>query len=349
MKEKVIDTIKKYNLIDAGDIIVIGVSGGPDSMCLLHILNSLRQSLDFEIVVAHINHMIREDAESETQFVQEYCNKIGVECYIQRINVIEKSNLEKIGTEEAGRKARYDFFEKVLKDTGANKIATAHNANDNAETILMNIFRGTGISGLRGIEPIRDNKYIRPIIECERFEIENYCNENNLEPKIDKTNFENTYTRNKIRNILIPELKKEFNPNIIQALNKLSSLARQENEFIQNYVENITEKDLKVPELMAINKEALEQIADNQKLENIQYVLDLKKFNALENFIKSKVILYVIQKVLGSTQGIEKVHIDDIIKLCSKNVGNKFLMPNKKIKVLVKSGKIYFFFITKKV
>ncbi|MBR2787030.1 MAG: tRNA lysidine(34) synthetase TilS [Clostridia bacterium] len=323
MINKVIQTIKKYKLIEEGDIIVIGVSGGPDSMCLLNILNVLSEALNIKVIVAHINHLIREEAEEETRYVQKYCAKIGVECYVKRINVLEKSSVEKIGTEEAGRKARYNFFEEVLLKTGATKIATAHNANDNAETVLMNIFRGAGTSGLKGIEPIRDNKYIRPLIECERQEIEQYCLENSLEPKIDKSNFENIYTRNKIRNILIPQIKSEFNPNIIVALNKLSALARQENEFIQKYTNEILQNNLIIDESNGV-------------------ILDLKKFNELDNYIKSKIILLSIKRVLGSTQGIEKIHLDDIIKLCAKNVGNKYLTPNKNIKVFVKAGKIYF-------
>lgn len=387
MKNKVLNTIKKYNLIQENDKIVIGVSGGPDSMCLLNILNGLKEKLNFEIVVAHINHMIRKEAEEETQYVKNFCDKLGIKCYIKRIDVIDKSNKEKIGTEEAGRKARYDFFEEVLNSVNANKIATAHNENDNAETVLMNIFRGAGTSGLKGIEPIRDNKYIRPIIECERSEIEEYCRVNKLQPKIDKTNFENVYTRNKIRNVLIPEIKKEFNPNIIESLNKLSILSRQENNFIQEYAKNIMENELIVEkdlenlqqsrnekqnnkicreqmekEKIAKDKLQKEQMQKNQiEKEELQrkqlqkeqtskektqnnksIVLNLKKFNQLDDVIKNRIVLEAIQRVLGSTQGIEKIHVDDIVKLCSKNIGNKYLTPNKNIKVLVKDGNITF-------
>lgn len=387
MKNKVLNTIKKYNLIQENDKIVIGVSGGPDSMCLLHILNGLKEKLNFEIVVAHINHMIRKEAEEETQYVKNFCDKLGIKCYIKRIDVIDKSNKEKIGTEEAGRKARYDFFEEVLNIVNANKIATAHNENDNAETVLMNIFRGAGTSGLKGIEPIRDNKYIRPIIECERSEIEEYCRVNKLQPKIDKTNLENVYTRNKIRNVLIPEIKKEFNPNIIESLNKLSILARQENNFIQEYAKNIMENELIVEKNLEnlqqsrnekqnnkicreqmqkekiakdklqkgqmqknqIEKEEIqrkqlqkEQISKEKTQNNKSIVLNLKKFNQLDDVIKNRIVLEAIQRVLGSTQGIEKIHVDDIVKLCSKNIGNKYLTPNKNIKVLVKDGNITF-------
>lgn len=322
--KKVKKTIKQYNLINDNDKIVIGVSGGPDSICLLNILNELKDKLNIKIYVAHINHMIRKEADEETSYVQQFCSKLGIECFVKRVDVISKSNIDKIGTEEAGRKVRYDFFEEVLQKVGANKIATAHNSNDNAETVLMNIIRGSGTSGLKGIEPIRDNKFIRPLIECERFEIEEYCEEKNLNPRIDKSNFENIYTRNKIRNILIPELKEQFNPNIVQALNKLSKVSRQENEFLQEYTENIINKNL------LISKDEKEH----------ELILNLKEFNKLNIVIKNRVILEGIKQVAGSTQGIEKIHIDDIVKMCANNVGNKFLTPKKNIKISVGKNKI---------
>lgn len=326
LENKVLNTIKKYNLINENDKIVIGVSGGPDSMCLLNILNQIKEQIHISIYVAHINHMIREEAEEETKFVKEFCKNIGVECFVKYVDVVSKSNNEKIGTEEAGRKARYSFFEEVASKVCANKIATAHNCNDNAETVLMNIIRGAGTAGLKGIEPIRDNKFIRPIIECERTEIEEYCKLAKLQPRIDKSNFENIYTRNKIRNILIPQIKEEFNPNIVEALEKLSKVAREENEFINDYALNVMEKEL------LISKDEDKKIL----------VLDLKNFNKQKSVIKSRVIMNGIKFVFGSVQGIEKIHIDDIVQMCENNIGNKFLSPKKGIKVSVGKNKITF-------
>ena len=188
MRQKILNTIKKYNLIESGDRIVIGVSGGPDSILLLHILNELKKELDFEIFVAHINHMLREEADEETEYVIDFCKKLNIECFVKRIDVVEIANNLKRGTEETGRKIRYEFFNEVLEKTGSNKIATAHNNNDKVETILMNILRGSGTAGLKGIEAKRDNMYIRPLIEITREEIEKYCIENKLNPKIDKLN-----------------------------------------------------------------------------------------------------------------------------------------------------------------
>lgn len=322
LKEEVLKTIETYNLIEKNDKIVIGVSGGPDSICLLHVLYGLKEKLGIEIVVAHVNHMLRDVADLETEYVQSFCKKLGIECYVKKADILEISKTQKKGTEEVGRQVRYDFFDEVAKKTNSNKIATAHNSNDRAETVILNILRGSGLSGLKGIEPIRDNKYIRPLINTDRQDIENYCNDNKLEPKYDKTNNENIYTRNKVRNTVISYIKKEFNPNIIKTINRLSSLATEENEYLQ-----------------AITKQEFENLLI-EKTENI--ILDLHKFNSLNLVIKRRLILYTINEVLHTTNGIEKVNIDDIIKLCKNNIGNKYLMPIKEIKVYVKKGKIYF-------
>lgn len=324
LKEQVINTLKKYKQIESGDKIVLGVSGGPDSISMLHILNELKkENKNFEIVVAHINHMIREEADEDEEYVRKYCEKENIKFFAKRAEILKISEQNKIGTEEAGRKIRYEFFEEILKQENANKIATAHNANDNAETVLMNIIRGSSISGMKGIEPIRDNKFIRPLIESKREDIEKFCEEQKLNPRIDKTNQENIYTRNKIRNILIPLIQQEFNPNIIETLNRLSEIAKKENEYFDNEI-------------------ALKYTEIAEKEEKDEIILDLKGFNKENLVIKNRLILYTINRLNGSAKGIEKVNIDDIIKLCERNIGNKFLIPNKGIKILVKNKKIFF-------
>ena len=401
LHEKLLKTIQKYNLIQKQDKIVIGVSGGPDSMCLLDSLYCLKEKLDIDIVVAHVNHMIRKEAEEETAYVKSYCEEHAVPCFIKKAEVIALAKEQKLGTEEIGRKIRYEFFIEVAKKTGANKIATAHNANDNAETVFMNILRGSGISGLKGIEIkrsitthslikqeeytefLQNKKYIeklksnenhkkrvntkekkedktleiiRPLRECTRNEIEEYCKIKNLNPKIDSSNLENDYTRNKIRNIVIPYLQKEFNPNILEGLNRLSDLALEEEkyflEIIKKEYENLkieelertkaTEQTKKIKEIdIEIVKEAEYKKIEkniNQKI----IILDLKKFNLLPKVIRSKLLLYTIYQTIGNVQGISKIHIEDVIKLCQNNIGNKYLTPNKKIKIFVKKGKIYF-------
>lgn len=348
------NTIKKYQLIEKQDKIVVGVSGGPDSMCLLSSLKEIYaqkcpKSLkspqspqrnpepmgtspkkpgtggddEAKIVVAHVNHMLRKEADEDEQYVKNYCEKNGIEFYSKSIDVKKLAHTNKIGEEEAGRMARYEFFEEVLNKTNATKIAVAHNKNDKIETIFMHTLRGSGIEGLKGMEPKRAN-IIRPLIECERIEIENYCKENNLNPRIDKTNFENIYTRNKIRNVVIPYLQEEFNPNIIKTLDRLSGIITQEDEYM--------EKQTKIAYEKIIRKEIPKQ----------EIIIDLKTFNLLETVIKARLIRYIIKRLLGSTNHIEKIHIEDIIKLCGNNIGNKYLTPNKNIKILLKNHQVHF-------
>lgn len=322
LKDDVLKTIKKYKLIQQGEKIVVGVSGGPDSICLLHVLHNLREELKIEIYVAHVNHMIREVADKETEYVQKFCENLGIKCFVKKENIIKIAKEQKKGTEEIGRKIRYEFFNEILQKTNSNKIATAHNSNDRAETVILNILRGSGLSGLKGIEAKREEKYIRPLINISREEIEKYCKENNLNPRYDESNNENIYSRNKVRNQIIPYIKKEFNQNIINTVNRLSQVASEENEYMQ-----------------MITKQEYNNIS---KIENDTIILDLKKFNNLELVIKRRIILYTINEAIHTTNGIEKVNIDDIVKMCNKNIGNKYISPIKEIKVYVKKGKIYF-------
>ena len=324
MEEKILKTINKYNLIDKDDIVVVAVSGGPDSMALLNSLYNLREPLKIKkIVVAHVNHMLREEAEAETKYVKEFCNNKNIEFYLKYVNIKQISVNNKISEETAGREERYKFFEEIAYNVNANKIAIAHNYNDNAETVLMHLIRGSGISGLCGIKPYREGKFIRPLIECDRKGIEEYCKKNNLQPKYDKTNNDNTYTRNKIRNMLIPYIQKEFNPNIIESLNRMSKIILEEEE----YMEEVVVKEYKT----CLIEEKVNKI-----------IINLKKFNELNYAIKSREILYIVKKLFGTSSSIEKIHIDDIIKLCTRNIGNKYLTPNKNIKIFIKSGEVSF-------
>lgn len=329
--ERILKFINEYQLIKSEDRIVLGVSGGPDSIFMLDTLRKLKENkkLNCELIVAHVNHMIREEAIDDEQYVVDYCKKNNIECYAKRIDVQKYANNNKVGTEEAGRILRYQFFDEILKNTNSQKIAIAHNKNDKAETIIMNLLRGSGLTGLKGIEPIRNNKYIRPILGMKRNEIEEYCEYNSLNPRIDKTNFENTYTRNKIRNIIIPYIKEEFNPNIIDAMDRLSQVVTEEEMFLEE-----------------ITKNELNKIIVNKN--NSEIILDLKKFNGLNKVIQKRIVFDSMSQVLGNSAGIEKIHIDDVVKLCNSNVGNKFTMPNKNIKVLIKDKKIFFTLVNEK-
>ena len=321
LEQNFLDTIKENNLINKGDVIVVGVSGGPDSITLLTCLNKYKDYLGAKLICAHINHLIRKDSTEDEQFVENVCEKMGIKCYVKRAEVEKIAKEQKKGTEEVGRKIRYDFFNEVAEKENANKIAIAHNMNDNAETMLLNIIRGSGLTGLEGIQAQEYGKYIRPLINCTREDIEEYCSKNNLQPRIDSTNKENIYRRNIIRNKILPEIK-ELNPNIVQSLSNLSKIVKVQNTHIKNEVENIYNK---------IGSPSLGKIE-----------LDLHEFQKLDLSVQQNLILYTISKALWSARNIEKVNVDDIIKMCKRNVGNKYIYPNKNLKILIENKKIIF-------
>lgn len=280
--------------------------------------------MNFKILVCHINHGIRENAKLDEEYVKAFCEKLSVPFFVLHANVLEEAKEKKLGVEETGRIIRYKFFEEIMQKEHFNKIAIAHNKIDNVETIIMNVLRGSGTSGLKGIEA-KSGKYIRPLIEISRDEIEAFTAKYN--PRHDESNDENEYTRNKIRNIVIPYVKKEFNPNIVETITRISSISKEETE----YLEKVTKE--------AYKKICEEEVYNGQNKSTI--ILDLKAFNLEDKIIRKRIILYSIKEIFGSTKGIEKVHIDDIIKLCSNNIGNKYLTPNKNTKIVIKNKKIY--------
>lgn len=280
LEEKVKQIIKTHNLIEKNETVIACVSGGPDSMCLLNIMYELKDELGFNLAVCHVNHMLRKNAVLDEEYVANYCENKNIPIYILHADIENIAKEEKLGLEEAGRNARYVFFEETAKKIGATKIATAHNANDNAETVIMNILRGTSINGLKGIEEKRE-KIIRPLLTITRKEIEQYCTDRNLNPRLDESNKNIIYTRNKIRNELIPYIEKEFNPNIIEGINRMSYLAAEETDYLQTQA-----------------KKAYNDICIEETKQKI--ILDLKKFNLLALVIKRRVILYTIWKILGT-------------------------------------------------
>lgn len=309
MKNVVINTIKKYNMIEKGDKIIVGVSGGPDSMCLLHLLYSLREDLRIkEIFVAHINHCIRgKEADEDEKFVENFCLQNNIKFFSKRANINKLAKEKGVSSESIGREIRYSFFYELKEKLNAQKIALAHNCNDQAETVLMRIMRGTGLEGLGGIKAIREGIYIRPLISVLRKDIENYCDSNNLKPRIDRTNLETIYTRNKIRLQLIPFIKENFNEDIIGTLNKLSLSVSKDNEYLkeianEKYKIYCDRKGKKV----IISKEAFLQ----------------------PEAILSRIIRKVFYNIKGNLYNFESKHISDIINIQKSETGKSIMLPD---------------------
>ncbi len=241
--EKVRKTIQQHKLIENGEHIVLGVSGGPDSVCLLSVLRELAEERGLTLHAVHINHCLREkDADADQHYTEGLCKNLGVPCHVFRYDVKSMAAEQKITSEEAGRNARYESFHRVKKEIQSSgipkvKIAVAHNMNDQAETLLMRIIRGTGTDGLAGMEYVRDGVIIRPLLDVTRAEIEEYCRQHELFPRTDLTNLEPIYTRNRLRLELLPLLQSQYNENILSALNRLAQIAGEDKEYLYQQVD----------------------------------------------------------------------------------------------------------------
>jgi tRNA(Ile)-lysidine synthase len=244
LTDKVRKIIVQNNLIEKGEHIVVGVSGGPDSVCLLSVLLELAEEWELTLHAVHVNHQLRgEKADEDQRYTEKLCRKLRIPCHVFCYDINALAAEHKITVEEAGRMARYEAFNKVREQiessdkTARVKIATAHNANDQAETLLMRIIRGTGTDGLAGMEYIHKGLVIRPLLDVSRREIEEYCSAHNLNPRIDLTNLEPAYTRNRIRLELLPLLESQYNENIIPALIRLAGIAWEDKEYFYMQVE----------------------------------------------------------------------------------------------------------------
>lgn len=235
LAEKIQKFISANSLIKHGQSVLVAFSGGADSMCLLHVL----KSLSYDVSAAHMNHMLRGDeADNDEEVARQFCEKYDIPFYVSRVDIASIAKQESISEETAGRNERYKFFDLVAQNNCIDKIATAHNKDDNAETILMHIIRGCGTSGLAGIPKMRGN-IIRPLIDCSRSEIEEYCRNHNLHYVTDSTNLTTLYTRNKVRHELIPILR-EYNSNILSAFSALSELMTADKKYFENKIKEIT-------------------------------------------------------------------------------------------------------------
>ncbi|RDY26189.1 tRNA lysidine(34) synthetase TilS [Romboutsia weinsteinii] len=319
--DKVLSTINKYDLIQQGDKIVLGLSGGPDSVCLLHILNRLKPELNIEIYAAHLNHRIRGiEAQKDALYVAKLCEDMGITCFVKSIDVPKYCEQNGVSIEEGARKLRYEMFHEIKENTKSNKIAVGHNLNDQAETVLMRMMRGTGLHGLTGIGYVRDNVIVRPILDIERSEIENYCQYHNLNPRIDKSNLENIYTRNKVRLELIPYMRENFNSNIVESVVRMSNSLRSDSEYIE--------------------KDAEEKFKQVSRITNDSVEIYLDEYISMHNSIKTRILRNAVKQVLGDTNFLDQKHIEDIMDLEGENKINKRISLPRGVFVYRKNDRI---------
>lgn len=311
MTSKVFSFMEKYKMIEEGDLVIIGVSGGADSLCLLTLLLEYRRRKLFYPAVVHVNHGLRQEAYREAEYVKSICEKNDLPFYPVEAEVRKIARNKKISEEEAGRILRYESFEEALQyfkkeEIKGEKIAVAHHGNDQAETLLFNLFRGTGIYGMAGIRPKRD-KIIRPLLCLQRDEIEDYLKDKGIRWCNDASNDGDDYTRNKIRHHILTYAKEHINRRTIEHLSGTAMQMAELREYIQGEIN-------KAKETCCVDSE-----------EGIS--IFLPKFLFLPELIKKQMILEILSDILPGRKNIGSVHLNNIMELCSKNGTKEITLP----------------------
>ncbi len=332
LESKVVDFIERHSLLSPEEIVVIGVSGGADSVCLLHVLAKHRKRLGIELHVAHLNHMLRgAESEADAKYVSNLVDSLGIPTTIDKRDVAAYKIEGNYCIEEAARELRYAFLGRVAKEAGANRIAVGHTMDDNVETILMHILRGTGMNGLCGLAPCSPMVYnrqemsvradivsttksqqgnllvIRPLLDITREETAIYCQEHQLDPRIDTSNLALSCFRNRLRLHLLPLLR-QYNPSIDQALLRLANIAKEGNTFIEQQASGLWN--------------------ELSSQENNTIYLDRKHLASLPIALQRQLLRAAVTRLVGDTQDIEASHIEAARNLMSKPAGKRISLPH---------------------
>jgi tRNA(Ile)-lysidine synthase len=317
--ERVKNTIRRYHLLNKGDLVLVGVSGGPDSVALLYLLNNLKQEFKLKLHIAHLDHGLRKDSLRDRKFVEELAKKLKIPVTTALINVKELSGRGSL--EEIARNARLGFLFKVARNIKADKIALGHNLDDQAETVLMRIVRGSGLYGLSGILPSRNiggYRIIRPLIGTSRKEIETFLRRKKIKPRIDASNLEDIYFRNRIRNRLLPLLEKDYNKNI--------------REILVNMAETV-----------GCDYDYLKQAASRFMARQRKTSLDLKAFLKLHPAIRRLILRLMIARLKGDMRKLDFSHIKEIEDLLSYRPVDSVVDLPKGISIIKKKVRLSFY------
>ncbi|MBN1689794.1 MAG: tRNA lysidine(34) synthetase TilS [Dehalococcoidia bacterium] len=319
LEKRISGFIREYGLISGGETVLVAVSGGPDSVCMLYVLHNLKEMLDIQLHIAHLDHGLRGDSGADAEYVKGLASAIGISATVERRDVAEWRSRRKISLEEAAREVRYRFLNDTARQAGSKRVAVGHTRDDQVETTLMHILRGSGIQGLRGLRPAAPMPYgagedgiwvIRPLLEVARRETEAYCAQNNLQPRKDTSNDQVRFLRNRIRLELIPLLR-QYNSDIEGALLRLSDLSGEDADFIDEQAASICSS--------MVTSEGLLTCLDSGKLRGLPLALQRRVFRIL------------IQRACGSLRDIESVHVDALVRLLFSNTGRSVYLPGGKI------------------
>lgn len=320
-------TVDQHGLLAGGGTVVVGVSGGPDSLCLLHVLNHLHEGCGIELHVAHLDHRIRGwESRDDAAFVARLAAEWGLPATIEARDVPRLARESKLAIEEAARQARYSFLAQVAQAVGAKRIAVGHNADDQTETIVMHWLRGSGLAGLRGMLPLTnleemrledawpdhpplDLQLIRPLLEIPRAEIEAYCLEHGLKPRFDRSNLDTTYYRNRLRHELIPCLE-SYNPNIREVLRRSAWVIGDDYSFLQAQLERVWP--------VVVSSESEKAIT-----------FDLARWRALPTSQQRSTLREAVHRLRRSLRNINWIHVENALwALRAKPAGTQVTLPN---------------------
>ena len=318
------NTVEKHRLIEENDTIIVGASGGPDSQFLIYLLNELKDFYKVDIILAHLNHMHRKDAIDDENLVIETGKKLSLKTYVSHKSMDDYAKEKKISSENAGRILRYEFFNSLKKNYKNAKIAVAHNMDDQAETVLMRIIRGSGLDGLKAMD-YKNGHIIRPIMDFKKSQILKFLDYNKIDYHIDYTNLQRDYTRNKIRLDIIPQIEK-INPNFKKSLVNLSEVSKSDYEILKDIEDDIFEKILV------------------KKVKN-KLSFDKIRFENLSDPLKMRLIRRAIFVLYGNIKDFSKINIEELLKITDLDTGKKIIKNNL---ILQKNYKTYDFFIKEK-
>ena len=301
---RVIATIKRHDLLRKGDRVLVACSGGPDSVALLRVLYAIKDIYKLDLYLAHINHKLRgKDSDLDQSFVKDLATELKLPFYLKTISVRKLAKQKSMSIEEAARNARYRFLESLASKLKLDKIATGHNQNDQAETVLMRLLRGTGPAGLAGI-PVKRGKIIRPLLEVSRTEILDYLKRNKIKYRTDKSNLKSDFLRNKVRNHLLPQLQKEYNPNLALILSQTALVTSQLNEFVQKRVSFLAKKTI-------------------NKLNQNVVILNLKSLRRVHPILQKNLIRLAWEKLEGQVHPPDFKEVERVLYLANSGTSGQ--------------------------
>ncbi|WDP90413.1 MAG: tRNA lysidine(34) synthetase TilS [Desulfobacter sp.] len=319
--DRVRRTIAGYAMAGQGDKLLIGLSGGPDSVTLARVLLALKDEMGFSLGAAHLNHNLRgEESVRDENFVREFAADAGIDLSVESRDIKAFAKKQKLSLEEAGRNARYDFFSRTAAAGGYTRIATGHNRDDHVELVLMNLIRGTGPTGLRGIPPVREGRFIRPLINMPKADILAFLASVDQPFVMDSSNTDPAFLRNRVRTRLIPLLEAEYNPDIRTGLDRLSGILAQEDDYLETET-----------------TQALHSILQEESPERL--ALSAPELSALHPALAARVLRRGLQKVKQDLRRISHTHIRDIITLCTGEPGKSLDLPGR-IRVYKRRGQL---------